>query len=156
VELNMPNVKQKKKTTGRPLAKKSAAKSPLKHSSWDAVELETLNPLLQRQLLSGKNVMVARILLKKGCIVPLHSHHNEQISYVLEGALEFRIDRRKIVANVGDVLVIPPHMPHKVEALSDSVSLDIFSPPRADWLRKTDSYLREVKPQTGKSPQIVG
>ena len=147
----MPKAKQKKKTVRRSLAKKPAAKPQLKHSSWDAVELETLNPLLQRQFLSGENVMVARILLKKGCIVPLHSHHNEQISYVLDGAMEFRIDGRKIMANAGDVLVIPSHMPHEVKAFTDSVSLDIFSPPRADWLQKTDSYLRGVEPQTGKS-----
>ena len=151
----MPKVKQKKKTARRRVAK-PATKSQLKQLSWDAVELETLNPLLQRQVLTGENVMAARILLKKGCIVPLHSHHNEQISYVLDGAMEFRIDGRKITAKVGDVLVIPPHMPHEVEALFDSISLDIFSPPRADWLQKTDSYLRGVKPQTGKSPQIVG
>jgi quercetin dioxygenase-like cupin family protein len=152
----MPKVKSKKKSLRRMAAKKPAAKAQLKHASWDAVELETLNALLQRQVLSGQSVMLARILLKKGCIVPLHSHHHEQVSYVLEGALEFRIDGRKIAANPSDVLIIPSHMPHEVEALADSVSLDIFSPPRADWLEKTDSYLRGVKPQAGKSPQIVG
>jgi len=152
----MPKVKPKSKTVRRMAAKEPAAKAQLKHTSWDAVELETLNALLQRQVLSGQSVMVARILLKKGCIVPLHSHHNEQVSYVLQGAMEFRIDGRKIVANPGDVLIIPSHMPHEVEALADSVSLDIFSPPRADWLEKTDSYLRGVKPQAGKFPQIVG
>ena len=152
----MPKVKPKNKTVRRMAAKKPSAKAQLKHASWDAVELESLNALLQRQVLSGQSVMVARILLRKGCIVPLHSHHNEQVSYVMEGAMEFRIDGRKIVANSGDVLIIPSHMPHQVEALADSVSLDIFSPPRADWLEKTDSYLREVKPQAGKSLQIVG
>ena len=152
----MPKAKlNKKKRANRSTAKKPTAKPQLKHASWDAVELETLNPLLQRQLLSGQNVMVARILLKKGCIVPLHSHHNEQFSCISQGALEFRIDGRKIVVNAGEVLAIPPHMPHEVEALTDSVSLDIFSPPRADWLEKTDSYLR-VEPRAGKSPQIVG
>ena len=152
----MPKSKPKKKIVSRKTAKKTTTKNQLKHASWDTVELETLNPLLKRQILSGQSTMVARIFLKKGCIVPLHSHHNEQISYVLEGAMEFRIDGRKIVANVGDVLIIPSHMPHEVEALADSLSLDIFSPPRADWLGKTDSYLRGVKPQAGKSPHIVG
>jgi len=152
----MPKVKPKNKTVRRVATKKPPVKAQLKHASWDTVELETLNDLLQRQVLSGQSVMVARILLKKGCIVPLHSHHNEQVSYVLEGAMEFRIDKRKIVANLGDVLIIPSHMPHEVEALADSVSLDVFSPPRADWLEKTDSYLRGVKPQAGKSLQIVG
>ena len=114
----------------------------LKYLAWEKVELETLNPLLQRQLVVGKEVMLARVLLKKGCIVPLHSHVNEQITYILEGALKFLIDGREIVVRAGQVLTIPPHMPHQAEALEDTVDLDIFHPPRADWLAKTDRYLR--------------
>lgn len=87
--------------------------------------------------------MLARVLLKKGCIVPLHSHVNEQLTYILEGALKFWIDNREIVVHAGEVLTIPPNMPHKAEALEDTVDLDIFHPPRADWLSKTDSYLRQ-------------
>jgi len=87
--------------------------------------------------------MLARVLLKKGCIVPLHSHVNEQLTYILEGALKFWIDDREIVVCAGQVLTIPPNMPHKAEALEDTVDLDIFHPPRADWLAKTDSYLRK-------------
>jgi len=85
---------------------------------------------------------VARVLLKKGCLVPEHSHHNEQITYVLEGALKFGIDGKEIVVNAGEVLTIPPNMPHWAEALADTVDLDIFNPPRADWINKTDAYLR--------------
>lgn len=114
----------------------------LKYIPWDAVELEDLNPLLQRQFVVGQEMMLARVLLKKGCIVPEHSHHNEQITYVLEGALKFWIDGKVIVVNSGEVLTIPPHMPHKAEALADTVDLDVFSPPRADWINKTDKYLR--------------
>jgi quercetin dioxygenase-like cupin family protein len=114
----------------------------LKYVPWNAVELEDLNPLLQRQFVVGKEMMLARVLLKKGCIVPEHSHHNEQITYVLEGALKFWIDGKVIVVNSGEVLTIPPHMPHKAEALADTVDLDVFSPPRADWINKTDAYLR--------------
>ncbi len=127
-----------KRTTGRP-----QKRSELKYVPWDQVELETLNPLLQRQLIVGHEVMLARVLLKKGCIVPLHSHVNEQLSYILEGALKFWIDGREIVVHAGQVLTIPPNMPHKAEALEDTVDLDIFHPPRADWLSGTDSYLRE-------------
>jgi len=87
--------------------------------------------------------MLARVLLKKGCIVPLHSHVNEQLTYILEGALKFWIDGREIVVRPGQVLTIPPNMPHKAEALEDTVDLDIFHPPLADWLGKTDSYLRK-------------
>jgi quercetin dioxygenase-like cupin family protein len=115
----------------------------LKHLRWDQVELETLNPLLQRQLIVGHQVMLTRVLLKQGCIVPLHSHVNEQLSYILEGALKFFIDGNEIVVRAGQVLTIPPNMPHKAEALEDTVDLDIFHPPRADWINKTDSYLRK-------------
>jgi quercetin dioxygenase-like cupin family protein len=87
--------------------------------------------------------MLARVLLKKGCVVPLHSHVNEQLSYILEGALKFWIDEKEIVVRSGEVLTIPPNMPHKAEALEDTVDLDIFHPPRADWLSKNDSYLRK-------------
>ena len=117
----------------------------LKYVPWNAVELEDLNPLLQRQFVVGQEMMLARVLLKKGCIVPEHSHHNEQITYVLEGALKFWIDGKVIVVNSGEVLTIPPHMPHKAEALADTVDLDVFSPQRADWINKTDSYLRGGK-----------
>jgi len=89
-------------------------------------------------------VMVARILMKKGSIVPLHSHMNEQITYVLDGALQFRLDGREIVVRSGEVLCIPPNMPHEALALEDTVDLDIFNPPREDWINKTDSYLRTV------------
>ena len=124
-------------------ARKSSAQKPeLKYIPWKTVELEDLNPLLQRQMLVGQNLMLARVLLKKGCIVPEHSHHNEQITYILEGALKFWIDGRIIVVNAGEVLTIPPHMPHKAEALEDTVDLDVFNPPREDWLARTDRYLR--------------
>jgi quercetin dioxygenase-like cupin family protein len=134
--------KSKKKTTARRSTKKSAKKAELKHIPWSSIELEDLNPLLQRHFVVGQNVMLARVLLKKGCIVPEHSHHNEQITYVLEGALKFWIDGKEIVVNAGEVLTIPPHMPHKAEALAYTVDLDVFNPPRADWIGGTDKYLR--------------
>jgi quercetin dioxygenase-like cupin family protein len=114
----------------------------LKYLPWKSVELEDLNPLLQRQMVVGKDVMLARVLLKKGCVVPMHSHVNEQITYILEGALKFDIDGKEIVVSAGEVLCIPPNMPHKATALEDTVDLDIFTPPRADWIGKTDEYLR--------------
>ena len=114
----------------------------LKHLRWNDVELETLNPLLDRQIVTGESLMLSRVLLKKGCIVPEHSHLNEQLTYILEGALKFTIDGREITVNAGEVLCIPPHMPHQAEALEDTVDLDVFYPPRQDWLNKTDQYLR--------------
>jgi quercetin dioxygenase-like cupin family protein len=114
----------------------------LKHIAWKDVELEQLNPLLDRQMVSGGKIMLARVLLKKGCIVPEHSHENEQVTYILEGALKFSIDGKEIVVREGEVLCIPSNMPHKAEAVEDTVDLDVFYPPRQDWLNKTDIYLR--------------
>ena len=114
----------------------------LKHISWDSVPIEELNPLLGRHFIIGENVMIARVLLKKGSVVPRHSHHNEQVTYILEGALKFLIDGKEIVVGAGEVLCIPPNMPHEAEALEDTVDLDIFNPPREDWIEKRDEYLR--------------
>ncbi len=119
-------------------------KAELKHLKWQGVELEQLNPLLQRQFIVGRDIMIARVLLKKGCIVPEHSHVNEQVTYILEGALLFRIDGREIVVHAGEVLTIPPNMPHEAEAMADTVDLDVFNPPRADWINKEDVYLRNA------------
>jgi quercetin dioxygenase-like cupin family protein len=105
--------------------------------------VEEVNPLLDRQIVSGERSMLARIILRKGCIVPQHSHDNEQITYVLEGALKFVIEGREIVVGAGEVLVIPSQVPHSAEALEDTIDLDLFCPPRADWLNKTDAYLRK-------------
>ena len=115
----------------------------LKYIRWKDVEIENLNPLLGRQMVVGEHVMVARILMKKGCVVPLHSHVNEQVSYILEGALKFFIDGKEIVVHAGEVLCIPSNMPHQAEAVEDTVDLDVFYPPRQDWLEKTDQYLRK-------------
>jgi quercetin dioxygenase-like cupin family protein len=122
--------------------KGKARLAELRHIPWSSVEVEALNPLLGRHFVVGQNVMLARVLMKKGCLVPEHSHHNEQITYILEGALKFGIDGKEIVVNAGEVLTIPPNMPHWAEALADTVDLDIFNPPRADWINKTDAYLR--------------
>jgi len=104
-----------------------------------------LNPLLGRQFVVGNEVMVARVLMKKGCYVPKHSHHNEQVTYILEGALKFVIDGKEVVVHAGEVLCIPPNMPHEATALEDTVDLDVFTPPRQDWISKTDDYLRRGK-----------
>jgi quercetin dioxygenase-like cupin family protein len=115
---------------------------PLKYTKWSDVELEHLNPQLDRQMITGENLMIARVLLKKGVVVPEHSHLNEQVTYILEGTLRFWIDGRIIDVHAGEVLCIPAHMPHKAQAIEDTVDLDVFYPPRQDWLSKDDSYLR--------------
>jgi quercetin dioxygenase-like cupin family protein len=124
------------------VAKGKARKAELHHTSWNSIAVDSLNPLLGLQFVVGQNIMLARVLLKKGCIVPEHSHPNEQITFVLEGALKFSIDGREIVVHAGELLTIPPNMPHRAEALEDTVDFDVFNPPRADWMNKTNSYLR--------------
>jgi quercetin dioxygenase-like cupin family protein len=139
--------KRRAKTAARPerAAVPAATPVPLQYTPWHMVPLEELNPLLHRQFVVGQEIMLARVLLKKGCIVPEHSHHNEQLTYIVEGALKFWIDSHEIVVKAGETLCIPSNMPHKAEALEDTVDLDIFSPPRADWINKTDQYLRGEK-----------
>ena len=115
------------------------------HYRWDALPLETLTPLLDRRLITGEQMMLAHVYLKKGCVVPLHHHENEQLTYVLEGALKFWIgseDGEEIVVHAGEVLHLPANVPHKAEALEDTLDVDVFCPPRQDWLDKTDDYLR--------------
>ena len=110
---------------------------------WNQVEQEQLNPLLTRQFISGEKAMLSRIVLTKGCIVPTHSHHNEQLAFILEGSLRFILGHSDVyIVNSGEVLVIPPDVPHSAEALEDTINFDIFSPPRQDWINKDDSYLR--------------
>lgn len=118
--------------------------SQWKHTPLSAIPVEHLNPLLERQFVHGEQSMLARLLLRKGCIVPEHSHHNEQITYVLEGALRFILNGNEAVTvNTGETLVIPPNVRHSAEALVDTIDLDVFAPPRADWIQGTDAYLRK-------------
>jgi quercetin dioxygenase-like cupin family protein len=122
----------------------------LKYISWQDILVEDLNPLIGRQMVVGDTIMVARVLLKKGAHVPQHHHHNEQVTYILDGALKFAIDGKEIVVRAGEVLCIPSYMPHEAWALEDTVDLDVFQPPREDWLNKTDEYLRH-DPTIGES-----
>jgi quercetin dioxygenase-like cupin family protein len=109
---------------------------------WDDIPEEPLNELLGRKLITGDRMMMAHVLLKKGCVVPAHSHDNEQLTYILKGALKFDIGGKEIILREGEVLVIPSNVVHGAVALEDTLDLDVFSPPRQDWLNKTDDYLR--------------
>lgn len=112
------------------------------HHRWAAIEPEQLNPLTTRQYIVGSNIMLARLVLKKGARVPEHHHYHEQVSHVVVGALNFFIEGREAIVRAGEILCIPPHVPHAVIALEDSVALDIFNPPREDWINGDDAYLR--------------
>jgi quercetin dioxygenase-like cupin family protein len=113
---------------------------------WNDMPREKLNDLLERRLVTGDRMMLAHVYLKKGCVVPRHQHENEQITYILEGALRFWIgeDEAKVVeVHAGEVLHLPSMVWHKAEALEDTLDVDVFSPPRQDWIDKTDDYLRK-------------
>jgi quercetin dioxygenase-like cupin family protein len=117
--------------------------SNVQHVRLADMPTEHLNPLLDRQFVAGEKSMLARLILRAGCVVPLHSHENEQITYILEGALKFSLQGKEVIVRAGEILVIPAHVPHSAEALEDTVDLDLFCPPRADWISGTDAYLRK-------------
>lgn len=115
------------------------------HYRWEDLPREELNPLIGRRLITGTDMMIAHVYLAKGAIVPKHSHHNEQVTYVLEGRMRFWFGEgqdEEIEIGAGEVLTIPPHLPHKAEALEDTLDVDVFTPPREDWLSGDDAYLR--------------
>jgi len=112
---------------------------------WDSMKKERVSDMLERRLITGDRMMLAHVYLKKGCIVPKHSHENEQLTYILEGALKFKIGddgAEEITVSAGEVLLIPSNIPHQAEALEETLDVDVFSPPRQDWLDKKDDYLR--------------
>jgi unsaturated pyranuronate lyase len=123
--------------------------------SWSSVPLEQLNPEISRRIVTGTEVMVAHVYLKAGAVVPKHHHVNEQVTYILEGALRLWVgdkvdsqnDADGTLVKAGEVLVIPSNVPHRALAVEDTLDLDVFAPPRQDWLNGTDDYLR--KPKSG-------
>ncbi|PYS51064.1 MAG: cupin domain-containing protein [Acidobacteria bacterium] len=121
---------------------KEAIKREVVQFRWDDIPAESLNPLLTRKLITGDRIMMSQLVLKKGCVVPAHKHENEQITYVLSGALKFEVNGNDITLRTGDVLHIPSNVVHAAIALEDTLDLDVFSPPRQDWLDGTDDYLR--------------
>ncbi len=117
---------------------------------WADIPLEPVTSEIDRKLITGDRMMIAHVLLKKGSIVPQHSHDNEQITYILEGALHFWIgedESEEVVVNAGEVLHIPSNVPHKAQALEDTLDVDVFSPPRQDWLDGTDTYFHDKEGQ---------
>ena len=110
---------------------------------WDEIALEKVTEMLSRKMVTGEREMLAQVYLKRGCLVPMHTHEAEQMTYVLQGALKFLVAGEDITVREGEVLHIPSRVPHQAEALEDTFELDIFSPIRQDWLDHTDDYLRQ-------------
>jgi quercetin dioxygenase-like cupin family protein len=121
------------------------ASSKVSFYRWDEMPKERVSAMLDRRLITGDRMMLAHVYLKKGCIVPRHQHENEQLTYILEGALRFWVgedERQVLIVRAGEVLHIPSNVWHKAEAIEDTLDVDVFSPPRQDWLDKSDAYLR--------------
>lgn len=119
--------------------------SGIRHTRWDDMPKERVTDHITRRVFTGSRMMIAHVYLDKGAIVPTHSHENEQLTYILEGALRFWIGDpnegvEELVLRAGEVLYIPSNVPHKAEALEDTFDVDVFDPPRQDWLDGTDSY----------------
>jgi quercetin dioxygenase-like cupin family protein len=116
-----------------------------RHYRWDEMPRERVTDMIDRRFITCNRMMIAHVYLKKGCVVPRHSHDNEQITYIHEGALKFWIGdqgEREVTVRAGEVLTIPSNVPHRAEALEDTLDVDIFDPPRQDWIDKSDAYLR--------------
>ena len=116
---------------------------------WEDMPKEKVTDAISRRLVTGERMMLAHVYLDRGSVVPRHAHENEQLTYILEGALRFWIgeegseDEEELVVRAGEVLHIPTHVAHKAEALEDTLDVDVFSPPRQDWLDGTDAYFHE-------------
>lgn len=117
-----------------------------RHFRWEDMPRETVTDAISRRLVTGERMMLAHVYLDRGAVVPRHEHDNEQITYILEGALRFWLGEdgeHELVVRAGEVLHIPSHLPHKAEALEDTLDVDVFCPPRQDWLDGTDSYFHD-------------
>lgn len=132
----------------------------LRKVAWTDLPVEELTPLIGRRLIYTERQMLAHVYLKKGAIVPAHDHHNEQLTYVLSGVLRFWLGEHAdnpgeiyVDVGAGEVLVIPSNVRHRAEAMEDTLDVDIFNPPRADWINKSDDYLRTGVPMTGGSAE---
>ena len=118
-------------------------RSQVRFYRWEDMPKEQVTSQLSRRLVTGERMMLAHVYLDKGCVVPKHSHENEQLTYILEGALRFHIGddgAEEIIVRAGEVLLIPSNVPHMAVALEDTLDVDVFSPPRQDWLDHTDDY----------------
>lgn len=119
-----------------------------RHFRWNEIHKEHLSDEIDRRLVTGDQLMLAHVYLKKGALVPQHHHENEQMTYILEGSLHFYLgedEKEEVVVSAGEVLHIPSNLPHKAIALEDTLDVDVFTPPRQDWLDGTDDYLRSTK-----------
>ncbi len=119
----------------------------VRHFRWEDMPRERVTDQIERRIVTGDDMMIAHVYLEKGAVVPRHSHVNEQITYIISGALHFKIGEdgaEEIVVAAGEVLHIPSNVPHEALALEDTLDVDVFNPPRQDWLDGTDTYFQRT------------
>lgn len=126
--------------------------STVKHYNWNDVHSDQLTPLLSRKMITCERLMIAEVLLTKGSIVPAHDHENEQITYILKGHLRFWIGEHAdnpgdvyVDVRAGEVLTIPSMIRHRAVAMEDTIDIDVFNPPRQDWLDGSATYFHNEK-----------
>jgi len=118
----------------------------VRHFRWNDLPKEPVTETISRRLVTGERMMLAHVYLDEGAVVPKHAHENEQLTYILEGALRFWLGEdgeEELVVRAGEVLHIPSNVPHRAQALEDTLDVDVFSPPRQDWLDGTDDYFHD-------------
>lgn len=115
----------------------------IKRFSFKTSPSEVLSDKISRRYVYGEKAMLVRFELKKGAIIPKHHHHNEQITYILSGSVKIRMHDKDYFVSAGEVIIIPSNVPHQFEALEDTIDIDVFSPPREDWINGTDNYLKK-------------
>lgn len=119
----------------------------VRHAKWSEIPLEEIKAGISRRLFTGDRMMFSHVHLEKGAVVPTHSHENEQLTYIVEGALRFWIGEGDDVevrdVSAGEILFLPSGVPHKAKALEDTFDIDVFSPPRQDWLDGSDTYFHD-------------
>ena len=125
------------------MGKETDRELPLKHFDWNQVAQENLNQNLSRKFVNGEKIMVAQLFLKQGCLIPEHSHESEQMCFVVTGCLKFMLEGKELIIRGNELLNIPSRITHSVEALEDTLTYDIFSPIRQDWIEGNDAYLRK-------------
>ena len=114
----------------------------MKHFKWDQIPAERLNDKFVRKLAWDGKIMVARTEVEQGYVVPLHAHDNEQITWVMSGKWRFKLEGKTVDVGPNEMISIPANVPHTAEAVETLVAYDIFTPPREDWLKGEDAYLR--------------
>lgn len=95
--------------------------------------VEMLPGVFRRTMTDGQSMMLCEVSMKKGAVVPMHTHPHEQTGYLVSGRARMQIEDKAFDMAAGDCWMIPGNVPHEATALEDAVFIDIFSPPREEY-----------------------